>query len=156
MPVPPASIASGQWVTSSMFALDPMVNLPAGRMVTVEEMIGDTAWLNCEFYKLFVEPEDIRYLMGADIRTDDGVDCRLRVCRPPSSRPFGAGDKGACELLLPHLRRAVQLHSKLDAIDSERACFATTIDRMPVGTVIPMPRARSLKTNRVADEILSD
>ena len=150
------TIAGGQWVTSSIFALDPMVNLPAGRMVTVEEMIGDTTWLNCEFYKLFVEPEDIRYLMGADIRTDDGVDCRFRVCRPPSSRPFGTGDKGACELLLPHLRRAVQLHSKLDAIDSERRLFATTIDRMLVGTVILDAEGAIFKTNGVADDILAD
>jgi DNA-binding CsgD family transcriptional regulator len=150
------TIAGGQWTTSSIFALDPMVNLPPGRVVTVEEMIGESRWLNCEFYKLFVEPEDIRYLMGSDIRTDDGVDCRFRVCRPPSGRPFNDVDKRLCEFLLPHMRRAVQLHTKLDAIDSERRLFATTVDRMLVGTVILDAEGSIFKTNPVADDVLAE
>ena len=150
------TIAEGQWTSYNIFAIDPMVNLPAGRMVTVEEMIGDTNWLTCEFYKLFVEPYDIRYLMGADIRTDDGVDCRFRICRPPSSRPFSDADKRVGELLLPHLRRSVELHAKLDALDSERRLFAATVDRMLVGTVILDAEGGIFKTNRVADEILAE
>ncbi len=150
------TIAEGHWTSYNIFTIDPMVNLPAGRMVTVEEMIGDTNWLTCEFYKLFVEPHDIRYLMGADIRTDDGVDCRFRVCRPPSSKPFSDTDKRVGELLLPHLQRAVELHAKLDVIDSERRLFAATVDRMLVGTVILDAQGAIFKTNRVADEIVAE
>jgi DNA-binding CsgD family transcriptional regulator/PAS domain-containing protein len=148
------TVAEGQWTSFNIFAIDPMVNLPSDHMVTVEEMVGDTNWLTCEFYKLFVEPYDIRYLMGADIRTVDGVDCRFRVCRSPNSKPFNDDDKRVCELLLPHLRRAVELHAQVDAIDSERKLFAATVDRMLVGTVILDAEGRIFKTNRVADEIL--
>jgi DNA-binding CsgD family transcriptional regulator len=150
------TIAEGQWTSFNIFAIDPMVNLPSGHMVTVEEVIGDAHWLNCEFYKLFVEPHDIRYLMGADIRTEDGVDCRFRVCRSPKSRPFEARDKAVCNVLLPHLRRAVELHAKVDEIESERKLFAATVDRMLVGTVILDAQGEILRTNNVADDILSE
>jgi DNA-binding CsgD family transcriptional regulator/PAS domain-containing protein len=149
-------VAEGQWVSSSIFTIDPMVNLPSEHMVTVEEMIGDTNWLKCEFYKNFVEPYDIRYLMGADIRTEEGVDCRFRVCRPPSSKAFSEADKRVCDMLLPHLRRAVQMHARLNAIESERRLFAATVDRMLVGTVILDSQGRIFKTNQVADEILQE
>jgi DNA-binding CsgD family transcriptional regulator/PAS domain-containing protein len=150
------TVAEGQWTTYNIFAIDPMVNLPSGHMVTVEEIIGDTNWLTCEFYKLFVEPYDIRYLMGADIRAEGGVDCRFRVCRPPSARTFSEADKAICNLLLPHLRHAVELHSRLEVIDSERKLFAATVDRMLVGTVILDAEGNIFKTNSVADEILGE
>jgi DNA-binding CsgD family transcriptional regulator len=150
------TIAEGQWTSFNVFAIDPMIDLPIGRMMTVEEMIGDTNWLTCEFYKLFVAPYDIRYLMGTDIHTDEGVDCRLRICRPVSSRPFGPEDKSVCEFFLPHLRRAVQLHTRLDAIDSERKLFAATVDRMLVGTVILDEEGRIFRTNTVAEAILAE
>jgi DNA-binding CsgD family transcriptional regulator/PAS domain-containing protein len=149
------TVEEGQWTSFNVFAMDPMTNLPSGRMVAVEEMIGDTNWLTCEFYKMFVEPYDIRYLMGADIRTDDGVDCRLRVCRPPGSKPFGVPDKAICEFLLPHLSRAVELHTRLTALDSERRLFAATVDRMLVGTVLLDEEGNVFKTNAIADEILA-
>jgi DNA-binding CsgD family transcriptional regulator len=150
------TVADSHWTSYGAFAMDPMVNLPSGRMVTVEEMIGDTHWLTCEFYKIFVEPYDIRYLMGADISTDDGVDCRFRVCRPPSAKPFSDVEKRIGELLLPHLRRAVELHVKLDALDSERRLFAATVDRLLVGTVILDAQGAIFKTNQVADEVLAE
>ena len=149
------TVEEGQWTSFNVFAMDPMTNLPTGRMVTVEDMIGDTNWLTCEFYKMFVEPYDIRYLMGADIRTDDGVDCRLRVCRPPGGKPFGTPDKSICEFLLPHLSRAVELHTRLTSLDSERRLFAATVDRMLVGTVLLDEEGNVFKTNAVADEILA-
>ncbi len=150
------TIAEGQWTTFNIFAIDPMVNLPSARMVTVEEMIGDTNWLTCEFYKLFVEPYDIRYLMGADIRSEANVDCRLRICRPASNRPFSDSDRAACDALLPHLRRAVEIHARIDSIESERRLFAATVDRMLVGTITLDAQGELFKTNRVADEILAE
>ncbi|HWI09846.1 MAG TPA: helix-turn-helix transcriptional regulator [Burkholderiaceae bacterium] len=150
------TIAEGHWTSYNIFAIDPMVHLPTGRMVTVEEMIGDTNWLTCEFYKLFVEPHDIRYLMGADICTDDGIDCRFRVCRPASSKPFSDAEKRVGEFLLPHLRRSVELHARLGTLDSERRLFAATVDRMLVGTVILDAQGAIFTTSRVAQEILAE
>lgn len=138
------------------YSLDTFINLPTDRVVTVDEIVGTEQWLNSEFYKQFVETSDIRYIMGADIRTAGGIDCRFRICRPQAAGEFSAGDKALGELLLPHFKRAVHLHSHLDVINSERALYASAVDRMLVGTVIFDETGKILEVNCVAQEIFAE
>ena len=63
------------------YALDPFVGLPPGQVVSAEEIVGAAKWRSSEFYKQFLKPADVLHVLGADIRTDDGVECRFRVCR---------------------------------------------------------------------------
>ncbi|HEV3426820.1 MAG TPA: helix-turn-helix transcriptional regulator [Paraburkholderia sp.] len=138
------------------YSLDPFVGLPAERVVTVDEVFGETGWLSSELYKQFLQPADVRYIMGADLRTETGVECRFRVCRKHGVAHFSARDKALCALLLPHLRRAVELHSRLDVVESERTLYASAIDRMLVGTVTLDESGAIMRTNSVADEILAE
>ncbi|MFX1677080.1 helix-turn-helix transcriptional regulator [Paraburkholderia sp. A2WS-5] len=138
------------------YSLDPFVGLPADRVVTVDEVFGETGWLSSELYKQFLKPSDVRYIMGADLRTESGVECRFRVCRKHAGTQFTARDKAFCALLLPHLRRAVELHSRLDVVESERTLYASAIDRMLVGMVTLDESGAIMNTNSVADEILAE
>lgn len=138
------------------YALDPFVDLPPDRVVTVEELIGETKWRESEFYKQFLKPLDILHALGADIRTEEGLECRFRVARSHREPPFSESDKALCTVVLPHLKRAVRLHSQLELIDSERRLYAGTVDRMLVGTVILDETGRVLKSNLVADELLRE
>jgi len=138
------------------YALDPFVDLPQDKVVTVQELIGDANWRESEFYKQFLKPLDILHALGADIRTEDGLECRLRVARPHREPPFSARDKQLCTVVLPHLKRAVRLHSQLEVMDSERRLYAGTVDRMLVGTVTLDETGAVLKSNPVADEMLRE
>ena len=144
----------GKFSSRTAFTLDPFVGLPADKVLTVEEMIGAGDWHTSDFYKQFVEPYDIRYLLGFDIYTKDGSECRFRVCRSHASQPFSDRDRAACEALLPHLKRSIELHSRLDHIESERRLYAGAVDRMMLGTVVFDETGTIMKTNKVADEIL--
>jgi DNA-binding CsgD family transcriptional regulator len=136
------------------YALDPFVDLPQDRVVTVNELIGEANWRESEFYQQFLKPLDILHALGADIRTEDGLECRLRVARPHREPPFSANDKALCTAVLPHLKRAVRIHSQLELMDSERRLYAGTVDRMLVGTVTLDENGAVLKSNPVADEVL--
>lgn len=138
-----------------MFSMDPFVDLPVGQVVTIDEMI-DTSWMAGEFYEKFLAPNDIRYIMGADMVTDGGADCRLRITRPRGAEDFTATDKALCQALLPHLRRAVTLYSRIERIETERQLYSTTMDRMLVGTVVFDEKGMVMRTNRVADEIVAE
>lgn len=138
------------------YALDPFVDLPPDRVVTVEELIGEANWRESEFYQQFLKPLDILHALGADIRTDDGIECRLRVARPHREPPFSENDKALCTVVLPHLKRAVRLHSQLEVVDSERRLYAGTVDRMLVGTVMLDETGSVLKSNPVADEMIRE
>lgn len=146
----------GKFVTHTAFMLDPFSGLPPDRIATVDEVVGPTEWQNSEFYKQFVEPYDIRYMIGADLFTADGSECRLRICRPQSAGHFSESDKGICQQLLPHFKRAIELHSRLDRIESERSLYATTVDRMFLGTVVFDETGAILRINHAAEEILKE
>jgi DNA-binding CsgD family transcriptional regulator/PAS domain-containing protein len=135
------------------YALDVFVGLPTDHVVTAEELLG-LRWRESEIYQQFLKPVDVLHALGADIHTDDGVECRFRVSRSHAEVNFDESDKAICTALLPHLKRAVQIHSQLDLIESERKLLAGTVDRMLVGTIILDERGAILKTNDIAREMI--
>lgn len=140
---------------SHFFAMDPFVGLPGDRMVTVNDILDEKAWMASPFYQEFLKPYDVHRLMGADILTADGGECRLRVCRGHGAPNFSSADKELCGLLLPHFKRAVHFHGKLDLAESERRLYAGAMDRLMVATIILDKNGRVLKTNKQADELLA-
>jgi DNA-binding CsgD family transcriptional regulator len=149
-------VAASPHISPNVFALDPFVNLPSDRIVTADEMVGESNWLNSEYYRQFCEPAGVRYVMGADIHTEEGSECRFRICRPAEAAPFSAADKALCQMLLPHFENAVRLYTSIDAAESERQLLAGTVDRMLLGTVILDEAGTVLKTNSVAHHILRE
>ena len=121
---------------SRFFEMDPFVGLPHNQTTMASELLGEGQWFDSLFYRDYLKPLDIRDVMGADLVTAEGEECRLRVTRTHGGAPFGARDKALCELMLPHLRQAVHLCSNLNLLDIERKLLASTIDRMQVGTVM--------------------
>jgi DNA-binding CsgD family transcriptional regulator len=149
-------VAATPHVDPGVFALDPFMNLPGDRIVTADEVVGETNWLGSEYYRQFCAPAGVRWVMGADVHTDEGSECRFRVCRPPEGAPFSAAEKELCRLLLPHLQSALQLYTRLDVAESERQLLAGTVDRMLLGTVILDEAGTVIKTNSVAHHILRE
>jgi DNA-binding CsgD family transcriptional regulator len=135
------------------YTLDVFVGLPTDHVVTAQELLG-RRWRESEIYKQFLKPVDVLHALGADIRTDDGVECRFRVSRSHAEADFSESDKSFCTALLPHLKRAVRIHSQLDLIESERKLLAGTVDRMLVATIILDETGAIMKANDVAREMI--
>lgn len=136
--------------------IDPFNNLPVNRMVIPEKHIDKSDWLEGAYFQQFLAPFDMPYLMGANIVAGNGAECRFRVCRSGSGISFSDSDLALCQLLLPHLVNAVQLHSKLDLIKSERMLYAYAIDCLQMGVIIVNDSAMVLSSNEVANKILRE
>jgi DNA-binding CsgD family transcriptional regulator/PAS domain-containing protein len=137
------------------FAVDPFVRLPEGDVVTAEELIGKE-WLQSPIYLEYMKPLDIRHLLGADIYTKEGIECRLRITRSHEDKPFTAGDKSLVRFLLPHLKRSIQLHARLDFLECERALFAGTVNRMLLGMISFSQDGNIVEMNQEAKRILAE
>ncbi|MGH8457656.1 MAG: helix-turn-helix transcriptional regulator [Stenotrophobium sp.] len=137
------------------FALDPFVRLQEGEVVTAEELIGKQ-WLQSEIYQKFLQPLDIRHLLGADIYTKEGIECRLRVTRSHDAKPFTAGDKSLVRFVLPHLKRSIQLHARLDLLECERALFAGTVNQMLLGMISLTQSGTIIEMNQEARRIFAE
>ncbi|MCR9091219.1 helix-turn-helix transcriptional regulator [Algiphilus sp.] len=136
-------------------SIDPFVRLEEGQVVTAEEMVGKE-WLNSTVYTEYLKPLGIRHLLGADLYTKDGVECRLRITRTNDDDTFTEGDRDFVRFLLPHLKRAIQLHTKLDLLETERQLFAGTINRMLLGIISYDEQGNIIETNEEARRILSE
>jgi DNA-binding CsgD family transcriptional regulator len=138
------------------FALDPFMGIPDNQVVTAAELIGEKAWLDSTFYREFLEPHNILHVLGADLKVEGGIECRLRLCRGPEAAPFSASDKEACRQLLSHLKRAVKMHSTLGRLEVERQMYAGAVDRMLIGTIVLSERGEIIKINQHGQEILAE
>ena len=138
------------------YTFDPFVDLPPDQIVTVHEIIGEARWLTSPLYKDFLAQHDVFHIMGVNVRTPDGDECRLRICRPRDGAGFSEQDKAFCRRLLPHLKRAVILHTQLGRTESERKLYAGVVERLMVGTVTLDKNGKVLQTNQAADELLRE
>lgn len=165
---PPSSDSSGVMINTGtvneqavesygthFFTLDPFVRLQEGEVVTAEELIGKQ-WLDSPIYVEYLKPLGIRHLLGADIYTKEGIECRFRVTRSHDSPPFSAEDKNLCRMLLPHLKRSIRLHAKLDYLECDRQLFAGAVNRMLLGMISLAQDGSILELNQEAQRILND
>ena len=151
----PVTTQGQQSYETHFFALDPFVRLKEGEVVTAEELIGK-AWLDSPVYREYLKPLDIRHLLGTDIYTQEGIECRLRITRSHDARPFSAADKALVRFLMPHLKRSIQLHARLDYLECERQLFAGTVNRMLLGMISFDQAGNILETNQEARRILAE
>jgi DNA-binding CsgD family transcriptional regulator/PAS domain-containing protein len=121
---------------------------------TIDELISDAEWVRSAFYLLYCEPYDCYHMLGADIRMPDGGTVRFRINRPRSHPRFSDTERAMCAMLLPHLRRALHMHSLLDRSESLGSLYSQTINRLAVATIVLDENGTVVQLNPVAREIL--
>lgn len=138
------------------FSLDPFVDLPNRQVVTLAEFVSNADWQQSEFYKNFLEPVDVFHILGADINTVDGAQCRIRISRGRDDKPFGNEEKALLTHFIPHLERSIKIHMQLNRIEAERNLYAGAVNQMAVGTIILDEAGKVLQTNQVADRLIQE
>ena len=138
------------------YATDPFVNLPAGDVVTLQEYFPLEQLQQSEFYLGCLEPFNILHLMGVDIQDPSGLRASLRLSRGVDAKAFSSQDKKLCSALIPHLQRALVIHSQIHHIESERALYANTVDQLSVAMFLLNEQRQIMKTNQAADLLLKE
>ncbi|SOZ19425.1 putative transcriptionat regulator, LuxR family [Cupriavidus taiwanensis] len=136
------------------YALCPFLDLHPDRLFSADELFGESGWLTHPFHVQYLQPLGLRYILAANLVTPDGVECALFISRTAAGQDFTNPDKALLQDLLPHLKRAVDLHAALDVLASERSLYADAVDRMQVGTVILDEHGRCIRSNDVAGRLL--
>ena len=150
-----ADIGAKESYEKHFFTLDPFVRLQEGEVVSADDLLGQQ-WLETPIYLDYLRPLDVRHVLGADLYTREGIECRLRATRGHASAAFSDADKALCRFLLPHLKRAIQLHARLDSLECERQVFAGTVNRMMVGMICLSQAGEILEINLEARRILAE
>ena len=142
--------------TENYFALDPLVNLPFGEVVTLGDVIPPGKLLGSDYYQLFLQPFEIAHSAGIDLQDDQGKRFCLRMTRSPGQPDFTELEKTYVELLAPHLKRAVSLGVKLHQLDSEHQVYVQSMSRRLIGIAHLDKDGQILHLNRAAKDLLEE
>jgi DNA-binding CsgD family transcriptional regulator/GAF domain-containing protein len=135
------------------YSICPFIDWPVEQVASADQVLGTDAWLAHDFYCDYLQPLDLRHVLVANMRTLTGTHCALFACRNHASRDFDVAEIALIRLLLPHLQQAVDLHSAVEQLDSERQLYAATIDRLMVGTAILDENGTMMRCNRAAQRL---
>lgn len=133
----------------------PFINQPVDKVFTVDDLMSEEDWRRSSYYQHWCGPKGVFHVMGVDIATPDSGKLRFRITRPETSPRFSARDRALCELILPHLRRALNMHNQLDRSQSMGTLYSQAISRLSVATIVLDESGRVLQQNVIAQEILA-
>ena len=152
----PISDTPNNVYSDGLYALDPFVNLPAGKVVSLEEFLPATQLLNSEFYQRCMKPFDLLHILGVDMQLANGLRASLRITRSPNASSFTPQDKEKIALILPHLERAIPLYARLQQMETERTLLDRTVSQLSLGTIILDDNRHLIHCNAIADRILAE
>ena len=135
-------------------AVTPFNNPPMDQVFTVDDLMTEAQWIHSVYYKTYGTVHDTYHIMGADVSTPDGGKLRFRITRPKAAPKFTASERTLCEMLLPHLRRAMHVHNLLDRSESISELYSQAISRLSVATIVLDQNGTVLRLNSVASDLL--
>ncbi|MGR5237568.1 helix-turn-helix transcriptional regulator [Vibrio alfacsensis] len=136
------------------YHITPFNNQKVDTVFAVDDLMDEEAWIQSSYRKYWCENVDVYHVMSVDIATSDGGIVKLRITRPESDPNFTAEDKAQCQMLVPHLKRALDIHQQLDRSYSLGSMYNEAISRLSIATVQIDESGRVLEQNLFASELL--
>ncbi|MBA6412557.1 helix-turn-helix transcriptional regulator [Parahaliea sp. F7430] len=138
------------------FALDPFINLPLNKVVTLQDLLSDEELEASDYYRHYLQPVNLFYILGVDTAEPDGMVARLRFSRRREEGNFKQSQRDLLARISSHLQRAIHIFAKLSRTTSERDLYSGAVDQLAVATIILDQQGRLLNTNALAKALLDD
>ncbi|MBN7796505.1 helix-turn-helix transcriptional regulator [Parahaliea mediterranea] len=136
-------------------ALDPFLNLPDGKAVTLEEMIPMEELRQTPFYREWLLPSGNVQMLGLDILRDNTAGLLLRASRGERDSRFDEQDRTLFNLLGPHLRELLHLLDQSREQSVERDLYNRIASRLEVGMLMLNHQGAVVHSNPVANHLLA-
>jgi DNA-binding CsgD family transcriptional regulator len=134
--------------------LDPFVGLPEGQVTAFSEFVRGPV-RESSFWRDFLEAAGGDQILGVDLRFASGLEGHLRVTRDSSREDFGRAERERFQMIVPHVRHALELFERLQASHVEHSVYSGVVERMGIAAIILDIDGRVLRTNVVADRLLA-
>lgn len=141
--------------SEQFYSVDPFVNIPDNTTVTLDEHLDMDALLDSEFYKLSMEPFGIHHIAGIELSSGEDIDASLRLTRKRGRDSFTLEDRELLNDLIPHLKRALRIHSRLESMSSEKELYAQAVSQLSVATFFLNDKHQLVDSNPMAQRLLT-
>ncbi|MBK6348867.1 MAG: helix-turn-helix transcriptional regulator [Proteobacteria bacterium] len=133
--------------------LSPFNGLTPDRVVTVDDILSEADWRGSAYYRDWCASHDVFHVMAVDIQTREGSVHGLRITRAECAPRFSAADRARCEMLVPHLRRLLNLHLLLNQDREINRVYGQAMAHLMVGAIMLDGQGRVLECNAMARAI---
>ncbi|WP_430398784.1 helix-turn-helix transcriptional regulator [Ferrovibrio sp.] len=125
-----------------------------GRPVLGQEIISAQDYMNSEIFADFAKRIGICHIVGAMLPVSSTAIGGLGIHSEVGAAPFTDEDKTQFTLLLPHVIRALQLHSRLNTLERDRSIGFQALEAMSVGVMLVTLSGQLVFANRIAETLL--
>lgn len=136
------------WIAAAGF------RLPEGEVLTGTDLLSDADLQKSEYYNDFLRRIDAHHVLTATLLGEKKRLSMVSLLRPKRAGPFGDRSIELLRLLVPHLKRALQLHRRMAGLKSEREAAVEVLDRVPAGVILLDRKGRPVLVNRAGRDIL--
>lgn len=140
--------------SEQFYSVDPFVNIPDNITVTLDEHLDMQALVESEFYQLTMAPFGIHHIAGIELSSGADIDASLRLTRPRDKPAFDSHDRALLNGLIPHLKRALRLHSRIESVSSEKELYALAVSQLSVATFLLNDKQQLIEANPVGQRLL--
>jgi DNA-binding CsgD family transcriptional regulator len=138
------------WTTRAAAAALGGPGLPV--LASGEMLVPDREFLRSEFYGDFGRHHGLRYVVGTVVPLGAGRVMPIGLHRPEGAERFGQPEKRLLGLLLPHLRQAIQLRTRL-AVAGGEGLGTAALDALHHGVVVVDGEMNVLLANIAAERL---
>lgn len=134
-------------------AMSPFTGLKPDTLVTVRDVTSEQEWRASAYYLDYCRHQGVFHVMAADIATRDGGLYGFRVTRAEGQPDFSRAELEFCGLLLPHIKRALNLHLSINQDRKVSTLYSHAMTQMLVGVVILDQNGLVIECNPAATAI---
>lgn len=135
-------------------AMSPFAGMVPDQLVTIGDVISEKDWRASTYYRSYCEPQGVFHVLAADISTRNGGIYGLRITRPESAEAFSRAEMDFCRLLIPHIKRALNLHLSINEDRKVSTLYSQAMAQLMVGVVVLDQDRQVLECNPAATAIL--
>jgi len=122
----------------------------AGTLAVGHRLIRDSELMRTEFYDGWLKPQGLRDTLGCVLQRSEGVATNVTVVRDAAAGAPGEAEIALWTELMPHVRRALDMHRRLFVAEAEAASAEDLLARAGLGLVLADAVGRALFANEAA------
>lgn len=127
-----------------------MIDKPEGAVVISEELAPREELVRTAFWHDVLRPQGLTHnlMLGLGRRAD--FIASFNFCRGPGAGPFTERERERLTTLMPHLKRALQLQSRVEGYRAARMAEFSILEQLAIGIVVLDREASVIFANRAA------
>lgn len=147
-------VDDGRYLEGRYYTKELLVGIPEGVVKNLSDVIEFEELEKTDFYKQYLGPLNIHFVMGVDIGNIQDVSASLRLSRMRGGGDYGVQERKIISELIPFIHTAMRIFIKTSYTEVGKDALAATISGMSVGSLLLTAEGSILDANQPALEIL--